>query len=243
MNDGDTAGVRAPTVMVIAKAPQPGRVKTRLCPPCTADQAAAIAAAALGDTFAAVGSTVGVRRVVVLDGEPGPWIPEGFEVIEQVSGGLGRRLEAAFNWSVDGPATDSPRSGGVSIVIGMDTPQVGTASIANALQTLAADDVDAVIGPALDGGYWTIGFTDETVARCRGLFEGVPMSTGETYEAQVGRLEALGITYRVLGPLRDVDSFDDAVAVSVEFPELATSAVVAEVMTGLRVGTSDNSTP
>ena len=68
----------APALIVIAKAPVPGRVKTRLSPPCTPVQAAALACAALQDTLdAAARATRAGRRIVVLDGEPGAWLPAG----------------------------------------------------------------------------------------------------------------------------------------------------------------------
>src|SRR5437762_2879352 len=70
---------------VIAKAPQPGRVKTRLCPPCTPLQAAALARAALADTLAAVRATPAPRRVLVLDGV---WAAGGLEVVAQRGDGL-----------------------------------------------------------------------------------------------------------------------------------------------------------
>jgi len=84
-------------LVVIAKAPLPGRSKTRLCPPCTPHEAAALAEAALRDTLAAVlAAPVRARRVLVLDGEPGRWLPAGIEVIAQRGDGLGARLAAAF---------------------------------------------------------------------------------------------------------------------------------------------------
>ncbi len=60
------------TLLVIAKQPRPGRVKTRLVPPCTPGQAAALA-----DTLHTVLAAPARRRVLVLDGEPGPWLPPG----------------------------------------------------------------------------------------------------------------------------------------------------------------------
>ncbi len=63
------------TLLVIAKEPRPGRVKTRLTPPFTPGEAAALAEAALVDTLRAVAATPARRRVLVLDGEPGPWLP------------------------------------------------------------------------------------------------------------------------------------------------------------------------
>ena len=68
----------AVTLAVIAKAPVAGRVKTRLCPPCTPEEAAALAEAALRDTLAAMAAAAPRaawrRRVVVLDGAPGAWL-------------------------------------------------------------------------------------------------------------------------------------------------------------------------
>ena len=102
------------TVIVIAKAPVPGRVKTRLTPPLSPTQAAALARAALEDTLAAVAAArLAGRRVVALDGDPDGWLPDGFELVAQRGGGLAQRLARAFE-DVGGPA----------LLIGMDTPQI-----------------------------------------------------------------------------------------------------------------------
>src|SRR5829696_8686513 len=60
---------------VMAKSPQCGRVKTRLCSPCTPREAAALADASLRDVVTAMLATPVARRVVVLDGPPPPWLP------------------------------------------------------------------------------------------------------------------------------------------------------------------------
>ncbi|HEY2268689.1 MAG TPA: hypothetical protein VGI96_39165, partial [Streptosporangiaceae bacterium] len=78
----------AAQVVVIAKEPVPGRVKTRLTPAFTPLQAAALAEASLADTLAAVSQTTVARRVLALDGRPGPWLPDGFDVIGQRGTGL-----------------------------------------------------------------------------------------------------------------------------------------------------------
>jgi rSAM/selenodomain-associated transferase 1 len=206
------------TVVVIAKAPVPGRVKTRLSPPCTPEQAAALAAAALADTLAAVDGSACNRRVLALDGHPGSWVPRGWHVVPQVVGDLGARLDAAVG-ETDGPA----------LVLGMDTPQVTSRSLDDAWATLLAPGVDAVLGPARDGGYWTIGVRTPKP----GLFDGVEMSTADTGRQQRARLDALGLTVATLAELRDVDTWADAVAVAAESPcsqfaaELARLAVAA----------------
>jgi glycosyltransferase A (GT-A) superfamily protein (DUF2064 family) len=84
------------TLLVIAKQPVPGRVKTRLVPPCSYQQAAALAEAALADTLNAVLQAPARRRVLVLDGTPGPWLPDGFDVVPQSGGQLDERLADAF---------------------------------------------------------------------------------------------------------------------------------------------------
>ena len=201
-------------LIVIAKAPVPGRCKTRLCPPCTHAQAAALAAAALEDTLAAVAAAPAGRRVLALEGEPGPWVPPAFEVVPQVPGGLGERLAGAFD-AVGGPA----------LLIGMDTPQVTRTSLAFAAATLEHAGVDAVLGGTPDGGYWTIGLRRPDPR----VFEDVPMSSARTARAQRMRLHALGLRWRQLEPLRDVDTIDDACAVAA----IAPRSRFARVLSGL----------
>jgi glycosyltransferase A (GT-A) superfamily protein (DUF2064 family) len=133
----------------MAKAPVPGQVKTRLCPPLDHAQAAALAESALADTLHAVSWTPAPRRVLVLDGAPGAWLPPGFEVLEQRGAGLSERLANATR-DIAEPV----------LFVGMDTPQLTRALLCDALERLARPDVDAVLGPTPDGGYWTIGLSD-----------------------------------------------------------------------------------
>ena len=112
---------------VICKSPVPGRVKTRLTPPCTPAEAAALAEAALRDTFAAVRATHAVRRIAVLDGAPGPWLGPGIEVVPQGPGGLDARLAAGFA-AVGGPL----------FLVGMDTPQLTPALLTAGLRASTA---------------------------------------------------------------------------------------------------------
>jgi glycosyltransferase A (GT-A) superfamily protein (DUF2064 family) len=92
----------------------------------------------------------------------------------------------------------------------MDTPQVTTAALVDALTRLAAPGCDAVLGPAFDGGYWTIGL-DRKVPTA---FDDVPMSTAATFRSQLGRLQLLNLRTTTLGMFRDVDQYDDAIAVA-----------------------------
>lgn len=190
------------SLLVFAKAPVPGRVKTRLCPPCTPAEAAELAAAALADTLAAAArSRLARRRVLVLDGEPGPWVPPGFAVVPQRGAGLAERLAAAF-----------ADAGGPAFLIGMDTPQVTPALLDAGLAAL--DRSDAVLGSAFDGGYWGIGLRRPDPA----VFRDVPMSERRTAADQRARLAELNLRTALLPPMRDVDTIADARVVAAEVP-------------------------
>ncbi|MDC2956958.1 DUF2064 domain-containing protein [Streptomyces gilvifuscus] len=195
------------TLLVIAKEPRPGRVKTRLTPPFTPQQAAGLAEAALADTLDVVARTPARRRVLVLEGAPGPWLPAGFEVVRQCAGGLDERLAAAFA-HCDGPA----------LLIGMDTPQVTPA-----LLTVDFAGCDAYFGPAADGGFWALGLA----APDPGLLRGVPMSTPLTGAAQRARLT--GLRVRDLPRLRDVDTAGDAELVAKAAPRGRFAAELARL--------------
>jgi hypothetical protein len=201
-------------LLVIAKQPVPGRVKTRLVPPCTHAQAAALAEAALADTLHTAATVPARRRVLVLDGEPGPWLPPGFDVVPQCGGPLDERLAAAFA-AVNGPA----------LLIGMDTPQVTREQL-----TVDWQDADAVFGPAADGGFWALGLRVPDPA----LLRGVPMSTARTGAIQRARLVAAGLRVADLPRLRDVDTAADAVAVALEAPRSRFAALARELGPVLR---------
>jgi glycosyltransferase A (GT-A) superfamily protein (DUF2064 family) len=201
------------TLLIIAKQPVPGKVKTRLVPPCTYEQAAALAEAALTDTLHTLLLVPARRRVLVLDGQPGPWLPPGFEIVPQCGGPLDERLACAFA-AVHGPA----------LLVGMDTPQLTPDLLA-----VDWDAADAVFGPAADGGFWALGLR----APDPGLLRGVPMSTARTGAIQRARLLAAGLRVANLPELRDVDTAADALTVAHEAPQSRFAGRVRELATVL----------
>jgi rSAM/selenodomain-associated transferase 1 len=205
-------------LVVIAKAPSPGRSKTRLCPPCTPEQAASLAEAALRDTIAAMASAPARRRIVALDGEPDGWLPPGFELHPQRGDGLAERLGHAL-----------AAAGGPALVVGMDTPQLSPPLLSEVARRLTDPGIDAVLGPALDGGYWTIGLRRPDPR----VFSGVPMSSPYTCAAQRGRLQSLGLRTALLPPLRDVDTIEDAAAVAQAFPNTEFAAALTSLAPAL----------
>jgi rSAM/selenodomain-associated transferase 1 len=197
----------AAQVIVIAKEPVPGRVKTRLTPPFPPADAAALAEAALADTLETVAATPVARRLLVLDGVPGDWLPAGFDVIGQRGGELDERLTAAL--ADAHAALPLPM-----VLIGMDTPQVTVDQLTDAVRSLLTGDADAVFGPASDGGFWLLGLRKPD----RSLIAGVPMSRPDTGRVQLDRLAGAGLRIALAPRLSDVDTFDDAGQVAGDIP-------------------------
>jgi glycosyltransferase A (GT-A) superfamily protein (DUF2064 family) len=199
-------------LLVITKAPVPGKSKTRLSPPCTPEQAAGIAAAAVGDTLDAVRATPVSRRVVALDGEPGNLDLSGCVVVPQVDGDLGTRLAHAFADAMSTPDGELP-----TLLIGMDTPQVTPQLLADCLGRLvAAGPGTAVLGTAPDGGWWALGLASSNAAL---VLADVPMSRDDTAVLTRKAIEQAGLTVLDLPQLTDIDHFPDAVSVAAQCPE------------------------
>jgi len=214
------------TLIVLAKAPVPGRVKTRLCPPFTPDQAAGLAEAALTDTLYAARACAADNLLLFLDGRPGPWLPharngQDIGVAAQPAGGLDARIAAAF-------AAAASRDPGPALLIGMDTPQVDPALLNEALHLLHGD-AEAVLGPADDGGFWALGLDSlhNSAVWAERLVLGVPMSVRETGQSQLRRLQGAGLRVSMLPALRDVDTAADAHAAAELIPESRFAARLA----------------
>ncbi len=202
-------------LLVMAKAPVPGAVKTRLCPPITPEQAARIAAAALLDTMATVAATPGVTPVLALAGRLGDGVDPaaltaaaaGWLVLPQRGGDLGARLAHAH--------ADVARvyPGRPVLQIGMDTPQLTAGLLGAATRRLARSE--AVLGGAVDGGWWALGLRDP---RRAAVLRAVPMSTPRTARLTRTALAAQGLRAVPLPRLRDVDEWSDALAVAAGVP-------------------------
>ncbi|MCU1480833.1 MAG: glycosyltransferase [Subtercola sp.] len=198
------------TVVVIAKECVPGRVKTRLTPALSYEQAANVAFASLSDTLEAVNHISATRRILAFDGNPdnAPDEAEGFEVIQQASGGLDTRLASIFDQCT-----------GPTLLVGMDTPQLTAADLnaaARGMQLAAEHDspASAWLGFANDGGFWALGMTHPDGDHIRG----VAMSQHDTGRAQLERLLGAGLEVSLLAELIDVDTFADAVDVAALAP-------------------------
>ncbi|MCK2243049.1 MULTISPECIES: DUF2064 domain-containing protein [unclassified Crossiella] len=216
-----------PAILVVAKAPVPGQAKTRLTPPATPRQAAAIAAASLHDTLAAARATPGTRLVVALTGDLAAAADSvrlrrslyGSTVISQRGNGFAERLANAHA-DVAGPR----------LQLGMDTPQVTPRLLADCLRLLAQRNTDAVLGPATDGGWWALGLRRREHAA---LLATVPMSQSDTGEHTLAALRDKGLIVRIAPELSDVDTMADAVAVARGLPGSYFAHAVTAVLPSL----------
>ncbi len=203
-----TAVLTLPTLVVLAKSPRPGLVKTRLTPDYSPHEAALLAAAALEDTLDAVAGARASHRLLLLDGPADRWQRPEFEVVPQQGAGLDERLLHAFSVAF-------ARSAGPVLLVGMDTPQLSPE-----LLDVDLAGADAVLGPACDGGFWALGFarTVEPAVLARCLL-GVPMSQPDTGARQLRRLRSAGLSVTVLPELLDVDTANDVDVVRALAPD------------------------
>ena len=189
--------------LVMAKAPVPGTVKTRLGVDLGMEVAARLAAAALLDTMAVCAEAFDDCHLA-LDGDlaaacDGEAIRErlaGWTVHPQRGTGLGERLAAA-HVDAAGP--------GATLQLSMDTPQLTVAHL-HAVRDAAADG-DAVLGPATDGGWWVLALSEPGAAA---VLADVPMSRDDTCVRTRKALEAVGQSVRLGAELTDVDEVADA---------------------------------
>ncbi|MEO7981253.1 MAG: DUF2064 domain-containing protein [Sporichthyaceae bacterium] len=209
---------RPAQLVVLAKSPVPGRVKTRLTPPYSPVEAAALAEAALVDTLRAASGADVSRVLLVLDGEPGGWLPAGLEVRPQRGDGLDERIAHAL---LDA-CTDVELP---VLLVGMDTPQLVAADLDRAVDRLLEPGTDAVLGPAVDGGWWALGLHRPRAEHV----VSVPMSRHDTGSRQLERLESCGLRVRLLEKRRDVDDAADADLVAAEAPHGAFAAELARL--------------
>ena len=182
-------------ILVFAKAPVAGRVKTRLIPALGAEGAARLAREMLDRTISEALAT-GLPTELCGDPDATSWhAPRaGLALTAQGEGNLGRRLARAAQRVL----SEEPM-----LLIGADCPELGRDRLANAAGLLAQHD--AVLHPARDGGYVLLGLRRFDPS----LFEAIEWSTAAVAAQTVARIEALGWSLHVGETLRDVDEPED----------------------------------
>lgn len=194
-----------PCLVVIAKQPERGKVKTRIASVLGGDQAAELYRCALRDTLTLAGSVADVTHVLSY----APPTDEGrmyfartaptFALIPQQGMAFGERLSGTFARLLH---DYSP-----VVLIGSDSPDLPTEFIARAFALLRAE-ADAVIGPATDGGYYLLGMRSMHPS----LFECIDWSTEAVLAQTRERASAAGLQMADLPPWHDLDTVDDLLA-------------------------------
>ncbi len=199
----------AQEVLIFARTPELGKVKTRL--------AADIGVQAALRTY--VNLLAHTREIVARSGFParvhlaGPipdrdlWSEAGFRRFPQADGDLGQRMASAFAHAF----ADGVRS---VVIIGTDCPGLSSTHLHEAMKALETHE--AVVGAAEDGGYWLLGLTSPI----RSIFQNKAWSTDTVLRDTLADFRALGVSVARLDILRDLDNADDLHALSEEHPWL-----------------------
>lgn len=184
---------------VFAKAPVPGRVKTRLIPALGAERAAQLAAAGLRDTWALVTRSGQARLLLDGDSKALPELVPHPQIMWQSTGDLGERLSACFRSLLN----HAPWV----IVLGTDSPGLPRAALDSAMAWLGGggDAPRAVLGPSRDGGYYLIGIS----AWQSTLLDQLPWSQPTTLSATRDRMVSRGFALHETQEYFDVDEPDD----------------------------------
>jgi uncharacterized protein len=189
-------------LVVFARRPVPGRVKTRLTPPLTPEEACAVYEACLHDTIDRAVAAAGSLRIAYDDAHGSREYFErtfpGTLLTPQSAGDLGARLEAIFVQRFAAGAQ------GVAI-IGTDSPTLPPERIAEGLKTVRS--VDVVLGPAEDGGYYLIAVRVEAWPRTRTLFDGISWSSGTVLDETIDRITQAKLSLALLASWYDIDDW------------------------------------
>jgi rSAM/selenodomain-associated transferase 1 len=190
-------------LILFAKEPIPGKVKTRLVPPLTPEGAAELYGSMLRDTIARISLLKGIDRYLFHEGENGALeffikTAPGMTCLPQRGADLGERMAEALR-QVFAIGHD------VAVIIGSDSPDLPMDFISDSINILSAGDCEAVFGPTEDGGYYLVGMT----RLHEELFIGIPWSSDRVMDETLARSAKAGIRASLLPPWHDVDSESD----------------------------------
>jgi rSAM/selenodomain-associated transferase 1 len=192
---------------VFAKAPVPGQVKTRLCPPLTPDEAATLHGSFVLDTLERTKAATAQfklpfdRYLACAPSSTHVFFKimeerQGVKLIDQIGDDLGTRMNRTFE-------TLFTQGYKHALIVGTDVPSLPLEHYKEALALL--DSHDLVLGPALDGGYYLIGLNRPVPD----LFTGIPWSTDQVLNLTQEKASTLRLKVALLAPWRDVDTIED----------------------------------
>jgi len=190
-------------LVVVAKAPLPGEVKTRLCPPLTIDEAAGLYRCFLKDRIEEIGRLTGIDLAISYTPEDSReyfsrFISNGFHLFPQRGKNLGERLSHIF--------VDKLADGYDAVsIIDSDTPDLPRSIVQQSFKLLLSDGADAVFGPCEDGGYYLVALRRPQPT----LFRNIPWSTEAVLAATLEKAQNYGLKSELLPRWNDLDTFED----------------------------------
>jgi rSAM/selenodomain-associated transferase 1 len=190
-------------LLIFAKWPEPGKVKTRLSPPLSMQEAASLYLCMLMDTLAITSRITGIHRMIFFDGDDDraaffQALAPDATVYQQQGMNLGERLTAAVATAFG--------LGHLSVaIIGTDSPHLDPKEISAAFSLLATDKADVVFGPSSDGGYYLVGLRQSKPE----LFRDIPWSSSKVLGESLARAKSAGLRQALLAPCFDLDTADD----------------------------------
>jgi rSAM/selenodomain-associated transferase 1 len=193
-------------LIIFAKEPVPGQVKTRLCPPLSLQSAAQLYQAFLTDILEEMGRLPGLDGALAYS--PGQarsffqrLAPSGLRLFPQEGRDLGERMARAFDWGF---------AAGYRVVLlrGSDSPDLPGEVLLEAGEVLKSGRAQVALGPAADGGYYLVGLN----APHPELFQGQVWSTDTVLAEALHRARLLGLTVHLLRPWQDIDTYADLLA-------------------------------
>jgi uncharacterized protein len=190
-------------VVVVAKEPVPGKVKTRLTPEISPAEAADLYRCFIRDRIKGIASLTGIDRAVAYtpEGAIGAFsaLPlDGFELFPQRGADLGERLNNIF--------LDKLSNGYKAVsIVDSDSPDLPNRLIRESLQLLLSNQAEVVFGPCHDGGYYLVGMRKPHPE----LFRDIPWSTGSVLSTSLEKSRALGLDVKLLSFWNDLDTFED----------------------------------
>jgi rSAM/selenodomain-associated transferase 1 len=193
----------AALLIIFAKEPAPGQVKTRLCPPLTPGEAARLAECFLADILAEMASLSGLPLALAFAPAGArkyfrTLTPKGAFLFPQQGADLGERMARAFDWGFAQGFTEV-------LLRGSDTPDLPAGVVQEAREVLAAGPARVVLGPAHDGGYYLVGLRGPRPELFRNIAWSGPMVLNATLE----RARRLSLPVHLLPDWRDLDTFED----------------------------------
>lgn len=189
-------------LIVFAREPLPGRVKTRLAAAIGEQAAAERYETMLRDVLNTVRQLAGVKTFVywACEDEALPRLAEQYQCRSrrQGTGNLGERMQAAFEEMFAYGCE-------CCCIIGSDAPDLPLSYIQQAYELLVTEQADAVFGPSRDGGYYLLGLRRV----CAGLFVDIAWSSAVVLEQSVAAAHSAGLTTAQLPEWQDIDTVDD----------------------------------